>query len=334
VDSVLMSEFRTALRQHRGTVVACCRDQELTLWGTGFVTKLKAMQRSSAAYAFSLQVKETLERLGEEVFFRFEPRDNLVLVENSTIQFEKTVLPERPPKLECKAVVRGEDLAEFSEVQFVGKQVIFALEQTPEGTALVVTDSYALHHVVLSISSGSGNFVSRTLPTFGVFKRGAVEVLANETHLALKQGGLELHLARDGTLPDYKKVLNSLKIYEQFTVPAEPLHDHLEKLKRDKTKQVVVTMKNDGLELEGNFVCRIQSNKSLTLTVLARLLYDALPQQGEVDLLLTGNNTPFIVHSHKRWTMLVPIPAKEVVRGTGANLLEVLEPSPELAQAA
>jgi hypothetical protein len=334
MDSVLTSEFRTALRHHQGTVTACCLENELSLHSDTVVTIVRALRRSSGDYAFSLPVKETLERLGERVFFHFEPGDDEVVVEGGAMNFEKTALPQQHSKLECKAVVRGEDLAQLSEMQFVGKQVIFALEQTFKGTSLILTDGYSLHRLDLSISPGNEKLVTTTPLPFNLFRRGAVEVLCNDRMFVLKQNGLEVQLKRKGAFPDYKSVLQTLRLYEQVQLPAKALQDHLEPFKKDKKKQVSLTLQDNALALDGAKVCQVKNSKSLMLSVLASLAYDALSETGSVDLFLTGNNTPFIVRSQKRWTLLVPIPAQQAVRGTGVTLAEALEPLPTLAQAA
>ena len=193
-------------------------------------------------------------------------------------------------------------------LHFVGKQVTVALEQTLDGTWLILTDGYSLHHLDLSISPGHEKLVSTTPLPFALFKRGAVEVLCNDKVIVLKQNGLEVQLERMGTFPDYKNVLQALRLYEQVQFPAKALRESLEPLKKDKKKQILLTLNNGALALDGAKVCQVNSDKSLTLSVLASLLFDALPEDGSVECFLTGNSTPFILRSQKRLTLLVPIP--------------------------
>lgn len=334
MDSVLSSDLRAALRHHKGKIAAQCCGNELSLHGDGLVTRMRMMRRSQRDYAFPFSTNEALEALNGKTFFRFEPRATKVIVEDSPLQFEQATVTSQPSDLECKAVVRGEDLASLSDLHFVGKTVTVAFEQILEGTSLILTDGYSLHHLDLSISSGSERLVSTTLLPFALFKRGAVEVLCNDKEIVLKQNGLEVQLERKGMFPDYKNVLQTLRLYEQVQLPAKALRENLEPFKKDKKKQVSLTLHDSALALDGAKLCHVTSGKSLTLSVLASLLFDALPDNGSVDLFVTGNSTPFILRSRKRWTLLVPIPAHEVVRGTGVPLAEALEPSPVLAQAA
>jgi hypothetical protein len=332
MDSVLSSDLRAALKHHKGNITAQCCGNELSLQADGLVTRLRMMRRSANEYAFTFSTNDVVNASNGKTFFRFEPKATKVVVEDSSLQFEQVSVTQSV-HLECKAVVRGEDLALLGAVQFVGKHVTVALEQTSEGTSLIATDGYCLHHLDLSISAGSEKLVSSTVPPFGFFKRGAVEVLCNDTMFVLKQNRLEVQLERKGTLPDYKNVLRTLRLYEQVHLPTQVLRDYLEPFKKDKKKQVVLTLHDDVLELDGVKLCGVESGKSLTLSVLASLLFDALPEDGGVACFLTGNSTPFILHSPKRWTLLVPIPASDMVRGTGVTLAEALEPSPELARA-
>jgi hypothetical protein len=333
MDSVLSSDFRAALKHHKGKIKAQCCGNELSLQADGLVTRLRVMRRSTNEYAFSFLANELLNALNGKTFFRFEPRGTKVVVEDSSLQFEQVSLT-HPANLECKAVVRGEDLASLDAVQFVGTHVTAALEQTSEGTSLTVTDGYCLHHLDLSISPGSEYLVSTTLPPFALFKRGAVEMLCNDKIVVLKQNGLEVQLERKGMLPDYKNVLQTLRLYEQVQLPVTALREHLEPFRKDKKKQVLLTLHDHALSLDGANLCQIEGGKSLTLSVLAPLLFDALPEAGSVAGFLTGNSTPFILRSPKRWTLLVPIPTNDVVRGTGVTLAEALEPSRVLARAA
>jgi hypothetical protein len=324
MDSVLSSEFKAALKHHTGTVVASCRGSELLLQQKSLVTKLRMTQRTADDYAFVLPVQTTLEQFPGQPFFRFELRDHAVVVAESSLRFEQTNVPEPLPALERKAVVRGEDLEPLGGLQFVGKEVTTALELTSEGTSLILTDGFSLHHIGLSISPGDEQLVSATFPEFGLFKRGAVEVLRNDKTVVLKQGGLELYLERKGKAPDYKGVLSSLNLFGQVTVPVEPIKNILQPLKRDKKKQVTLTVREGRLELDGTFITNVRQCQPLTLMVLATLLYDALPVTDKAELLLTGNSTPFVVRSRQRWTLVVPIPAKEVVKGSSERLSDVL----------